>query len=283
MITDSETNFVYISSLLKSDGRYHRFWNRLKSTLEKEDIPFGFLEGTKDIWCRDYMPVQISVSDFVQFQYRPEYCSGPRWQHKLTKPEEVRIPSTMRSANSDLVIDGGNVVKSKHAIVLTEKVFKDNPEVEKEELINVLQKQLRIKEILLIPRQPYDMTGHSDGMLRFLNDNTLLVSDYQAESVTWKKKYAAALKTLKREIVLLPSVPLDEKNEFGDYSARGCYINFAQVGNIILLPFFNLAEDELVHKEMKKLFPACKILPVEANEIAMNGGVLNCITWNIKI
>jgi agmatine deiminase len=133
-----------------------------------------------------------------------------------------------------------------------------------------------------IPRQPYDMTGHADGMLRFLDDKTLLVNDYQGESESWKKKYVTALQAINLEVVVLPSVVLDEKNESGDYTARGCYINFAQIGNKILLPFFDLAEDELVRKEMLKLYPDCRILPVEANEIAQDGGVLNCITWNIK-
>lgn len=282
MITDCKTNFVYFSSLLKTEDRYLPFWNRLKSILEEENISYGFLEGTKDIWCRDYMPVQAKQNEFIQFQYLPDYCNNPKWQHKLTNSVEVRLDLDLKLVKSALVVDGGNVVKSSQAAILTEKVFKENPAWEKAAVVKELQKLLQTEDIFFIPQQPYDMTGHADGMVRFLDETTLLVSDYQGESESWKKKYEAALKATNLDLVVLPSVVLDEKNEFGDYTARGCYINFAQIGNVILLPFFDLPEDKQVMREMKKLYSTCKILPVQSNEISQDGGVLNCITWNIK-
>lgn len=282
MLTDRNTHFVYFSSLLKNESRYRPFWNRLKPILESESIPYGFLEGTKDIWCRDYMPVQVAQNDFVQFRYLPDYCNNPKWQHKLTQPEEVRLDLDPKPFISDLIIDGGNIVKGKNAAILTDKVFKENPGADKAEVVNMLRGQLQTQELFFIPKQPYDMTGHADGMLRFLDDRTLLVSDYQGESESWKKKYAAAIKAINLEVVVLPSVALDDRNDYGDYTARGCYINFAQIDNKILLPFFDLEEDELVRKEMQRLYPDCKLLPVAANEIAQDGGGLNCITWNIK-
>lgn len=282
MITDSETNLVYFSSLLTTEDRYKPFWKRLKAVLVKESIPFRLIEGTKDIWCRDYMPIQVACNNFQQFQYFPDYLNNKKWSHKRTIQEEVRSDFNQKTQLSSLIIDGGNVVKHKNAVILTEKVFKENPELRKDEVFRLLSQMLQVDQLFFLPRQPYDMTGHSDGMVRFLNSETLLVSDYQGESSSWKNRYERALKNTGLNLVVLPSVTLNEKNELGDYAGRGCYINFAQVGNKILFPFFGLSEDRLALQEIKKLYSDCKIISVEANEIAQDGGVLNCITWNIK-
>ncbi len=92
-----------------------------------------------------------------------------------------------------------------------------------------------------------------------------------------------ALKIIEKsgiEIIIFPSVEVNEKNSNGDYTAKGVYINFAQIGNKILLPQFGFKEDETAFKILQQHFDT--IIPVNSNEIALNGGVLNCITWSIK-
>ena len=55
---DTMTNFVYISDKLKEF--YPRIYARLTKLFNEMDIEWGEIEGTKDIWIRDYMPIQIS-------------------------------------------------------------------------------------------------------------------------------------------------------------------------------------------------------------------------------
>src|ERR1700679_2121980 len=86
------------------------------------------------------------------------------------------------------------------------------------------------------------------------------------------------------KIVPFPSINYEKKNQNSDFTAIGVYINFAQIGNTILFPLFALPGE----KEMEALglteflYPDCKVIPVDAIDIAEEGGVLNCITWNIK-
>lgn len=44
--------------------------------LHKSNVKYAFLKGTKDIWCRDYMPVQTESGKFIQFKYNPSYLKG---------------------------------------------------------------------------------------------------------------------------------------------------------------------------------------------------------------
>ena len=53
MITDKDTDFVYFSSLIKELDQYTTFWKRLNTILADKKINYGFIESTRDIWCRD--------------------------------------------------------------------------------------------------------------------------------------------------------------------------------------------------------------------------------------
>ena len=127
------------------------------------------------------------------------------------------------------------------------------------------------------------MTGHADGMVRFMNDTDLLVADYSNESKSWQDKMNKALENISLNIIPFPAEFVDEKNDDGDYTAKGIYINFMQLEDCILFPQFGLNMDEVALDYAKDLFPYCEVIPINSNEIALDGGVLNCITWNIKM
>ena len=60
------------------------------------------------------------------------------------------------------------------------------------------------------------------------------------------------------------------------------YINFLQVGKHIVMPFFNIEEDNIAYQYVKNAFPDCHIHLLEMTEIAQEGGALHCISWNIQ-
>jgi len=283
MITDKETNFVYFSSLIKENEKYTPFWKRLVPILNENRIGYGFIENTRDIWCRDYMPIQKNTNEFIQFEYFPDYYLTPKYIAKLTIPAETRIIDKISSKKSKIILDGGNIIKSKKNIILSDKVFIDNSNLDPNTVISTLKKELNVENVSIIPRAPYEMTGHADGMVRFINETDLLVADYSTESESWKRKMDKALEKTGLNIFSFPNELVNEKNENGDYVARGVYINFAQIGNVIILPQFGLKTDLIALKRTKEIFSDFQVLPVNSNEIAVDGGVLNCITWNIRI
>ena len=73
---DTMTNFVYISDKLKEF--YPRTYSRLTKLFNEMDIEWGEIEGTKDIWIRDYMPIQISDDRFIVYNYDPDYLKDSR-------------------------------------------------------------------------------------------------------------------------------------------------------------------------------------------------------------
>ena len=74
MIIEQQTNNIYFSELLPA--WYLEEFIRIKQILNKYELKPLLLKKTRDIWCRDYMPIQTSVNDFVQFKFDPKYLKG---------------------------------------------------------------------------------------------------------------------------------------------------------------------------------------------------------------
>ena len=284
MITDPETNFVYLSGLLASETKYLSFWQYLKGILEREHIAYELLHNTKDLWCRDYMPVQVEKARFVQFNFNPTYYRDPKYAHLRSEPKEVTENiAFLNPEASAITLDGGNLVKWKGRAILTEAVVEENPHIPKAALISRLKEILQLEHLWLIPWQPYDSSRHSDGMVRFLDSRRLLVANYEKESISWKKRYRKALDKTGLNLIPFPAITVNEKNEYRDYVATGCYINFAWIGNTILFPQFGLEEDEEALALIRQLLPEKNVVPVDCDSLAYFGGVLNCCTWNVRI
>lgn len=285
MVTDRDTNFVFFSSLIKQRPALKGFWLYLEKQLERVGIPYGFIENTNDIWCRDYMPVQVAPKQFVQFKYYPSYCDTNKYRHLITDTTQVQLgaPLSGTMVQHPLLVDGGNIVRSTNAVVVTERIFKENKRLAKEDVIAQLKQGLQVEQLYFIPSQPNDMTGHSDGMVRFVDDYTLLVADYSKELEYWKIRYKKALQKTGLHLIDFPAVNTSIKNSDGNFTAIGCYINYAWIGKTILFPQFDLPEDKAALKEAKCLFKDYQVIPVPAGALALDGGVLNCATWNVQV
>ena len=80
MIPDQLADTVLVSDRLA--GRYPDLFRRLSAVLAGHSVPLRQVAGTADVWIRDYAPLQIVPSRFVQFRYRPDYLRGH--EHLIT-------------------------------------------------------------------------------------------------------------------------------------------------------------------------------------------------------
>ena len=123
IITDIKTNTVSFSSLITR----FRVWKDLESILKKKNIKYSFIYGTEDIWVRDFMPIQITESHYAQFYYKPSYLDDmPEYLTDYYCYAEYGSHLGARFCK-DLKVDGGNVIKCDDCVIMTDKVFLENP------------------------------------------------------------------------------------------------------------------------------------------------------------
>lgn len=281
MITDRETNQVYFSGLLATDERYSRAWKEIASILEKHRIRHGLLKGTKDIWCRDYMPVQRSEGSYVQFRYEPSYLAEER--HLQSDPRRILYENGLQAQYSSINLDGGNVLRWTDRVILSDRVFDENPAyASKARLLHQLE-ELFEAVVIIIPAIRSDMTGHADGLVRFYDRHTLVGNRLAAEYEYWQKGMRKVISQYGFNYVELPLFEHRERKY--PLSAIGCYANYLEVGDLIIAPVFEVPgnKDQEAVAILSQVFPDRHIETVNINAVARQGGLLNCITWNIKV
>lgn len=269
---------VYMSELLKT--RFPQTCDELTRILEKHSVKYSFLKGTKDIWCRDYMPVQTESGKFIQFKYDPSYLKGKKeWEESRTDVKEVCRLNGIDAQYSDINIDGGNVLICDGRAIISDRIFPENPNWDRDELIKELGNLLEC-EIVIIPAENDDVIGHADGMVRFVNRNIILGNNLAAEYKYWREGMQKVIGQYGLKYIDVPFfVAKDSKHPL---SAIGIYVNYLEVNNLIVLPMFGRDEDQQVIDIIKSAFPDRVVETINYNDVALEGGLLNCTTWVVR-
>ena len=264
---------LYFSSLLKTNPQYSLSAVNLFSALSDSGEKFTLFDGAKDIWARDYMPVKTKSGKYISFRYEPSYLKGYEVQ-RTDYRKDIAPHFTLPVTYSNINLDGGNVVlsPSKGKAVVTDRVFSENPEYDKVALLVELENLLEAN-IIIIPSLKSDMTGHADGVVRFVDENTVV-----GNASPCKNGYEQRVKTALNEhgVSVVDFPYFDSKG----ISAVGSYLNFLETEKHIFLPVFGGAQDETAVKCANEVFNK-KIIAVNINGIAEKGGVLNCISWEM--
>lgn len=279
MISDNQTNKIYFSDLLRTDPRYTKTCGQITKILDSLEVNYQFLEKTKDIWARDYMPIQVSEDKFIEYRYDPDYLQGEEkgYRDLKTYPDIVCDSIPLTTTKSEIILDGGNVIKSNNCVILTDKIVKENRLLcDKTELIKRIESIFEVDHVVLIPWDKKSEYGHSDGMVRFIDDETVLIHEiYESdETLKWQLKYHG----LKWEFLKFKVKRYHKDN--------WAYMNFLQTKDLILFPKLNIEEDELALSQIQMYYPEYaerdRIILVDATEIVKEDGAFNCISWTIK-
>jgi agmatine deiminase len=277
MISDFETNTIYFSELLITDFRFSETLKQLIAILDGFGAKFEFLPDTKDIWARDYMPIQINDSTYIEYRFDPDYLQKARkgCRDLKTYPDIVCDSLKLKTKKSDIIMDGGNFVKSTDCVILTDKIVKENRvSYNKTNLIKKLQDTFEVEKIVLIPWDKSEEYGHSDGMVRFIDEETVVTQYYL-------KDYDPLLKPIKRAGLKIEYIEYNvKKNDKRDWA----YLNFLQTKDLILIPKFGIELDDQAFKQIEGYYStyAGKIYQIDMNETVKFSGALNCISWTTK-
>lgn len=298
-ILDADTNVCCFSRKLLANSGGLNIVRRINDS----GVDVKFLDGTRDIWCRDYMPIQITEDTYIGYEFTPDYLDTKYNLTYQTNPARINRALGLDIKQTGIILDGGNVVKTSKGIIMVDKVFNENCHIPKEKLINRLEKYFGC-EIIFLPWDKEEKYGHADGIVREISDGHVLMTNYHQYDRTYADKFIKILSSHFDVDVL-------------DYNVKSrcrynwCYINFLRIGNKVFIPqltwedysdpkdaacspeanhfkgkgkWFHsrIEEDNLALTQFRTLMPECEIIPVSCPQIVEDGGALNCISWNIK-
>ena len=263
-----------LSSWLRDTKEYAPFYGRFTKELLKRGERWKLLEKTRDIWCRDFLPIYGAGGVPVQFRYEPTYLVGKdryRSRHDEFLPELGISPRFC-----DLKLDGGNLLLHGGTAIASERVFSENSDRDEKEVEEAIRSVLELDRLIVIPCDPpeRDMTGHADGMCRFIDDKHILLNDFHPESKEVKENVGKILSDAGFEVIPL-------KVDSGYYKENDwlCAINFYESEGTLYVPVLGTIYEDDVLRKLERHFPSKEIVPIDSREIVEDGGALNCVSW----
>ncbi len=247
-----------------------------------------------DSWMRDIAPIFYNENEklkSISFEFNgygkyPDYLND----NKISKfiSSYLNIPTT----TSDLVIEGGaityddkkNLFSTKNVIFNKNRKQKHNSEY----IIKELKLLFDLNYIFLFENglMEDDTDGHVDNLLSPIGKNQYLIATTHKLDPNYeilKKNKADLIKFFRdtNQTFDLIEVPLPTRKKINNKNIISSYINFYFSKNKIILPKFNVKEDNEVKLIFEKLFPNREIVMLETENINYGGGNIHCITMNV--
>lgn len=195
---------------------------------------------------------------------------------------------------------GGISSDGKIGIITKECLLDRNPSLTTKKIETILKQGLELIDIVWLDNGLYsdETKGHADEIVAFKNNKEILLA-WTDDSTNpnfniCRKNYHKILdfyRNKNMEIIIhkiiTPKPFTRRKNEVIDKTFRNqenpvaiSYINFLNLGNVILLPQFDVPEDKIAYKQFKSIFKNYKIIKFKCREIALGGGGIHCVTKN---
>ena len=247
----------------------------LKNHIPKERIA---ITGYEDVWLRDVGPVV--TKRLVKFLYKPVYLESTVADDYDNRFRMILDQNGFTYHQSELVLDGGNAIwNGAEAVILTERVLADNKQLSENEITEILKKDLMVNTIIYLPEEEGDVLAHSDGMVKFISEKEILISDFNDNKV-FRKKVEAAIKEKMpdAEFIVIPSSYTESQYDAVIASARGVYVNILETVNNVYVPMYGFKEDNEILDLVTELYNKT-VIGIDVERVSVMGGAVNCLTW----
>ena len=290
LMHDEDTNVVFLSPWLKDKKEGHpEFYKRLSNLLIDIGIEVKELKFTNDYWARDYMPIQLGEKEFLKYHYYPDYLVKSKKKkdiETITDPTKVLRGMGINCRSTKLIIDGGNMVACGPYIVMTDKVFTENGYNKGDSEFRMLLESELGHPVIIIPwtmhgdfnAEDVDKYGHSDGFIKWCGSNHILMGNH---GDSYPEEAATIRRILESYGFIVTEMRFNNKVASPCVELNWAYINFLQVGKSIIMPAFQIEEDDIALQFIQESFPGCNTYQIEMTKIAKEGGALHCISWNV--
>ena len=273
----------YFSQWLKSLKKYQSVWVQIEAALTADNEIYDFVPNAADIWVRDFMPFQRHDGEFVVYSYNPDYLQGKDSRY-ITNCRDAFLAiggsdalSSSICNHTNLIIDGGNMIRCTDkdgvdCVIMTTKVLYENSGLSHHEILLELD-DIFNAEVILIPWDTEEKTGHADGMVRSLGKGRLLMNCYTDMDPNLGN---AIKKALGNRFDI-------QELKYGDMHREHswCHLNFFELRNAILVPTASIASDKVALKQLENIIGK-KCIPISMAKIISEGGAMHCISWSMN-
>lgn len=231
-----------------------------------------------DIWARDFSTVL--PNNPVKFSYRPQYLDTPTAAWIEDSFNDWTASLGLDFTSSSIIFEGGNFVHNGvDKAIITTRVFADNSALSPEQIDQQLRALTGVTTIAYLPEEELDTTGHADGMVMWVDENLLLVNEYDEP---FRSEVLTPLQTAFPEVTII-EIPVDYTYSKwqGFVSACGLHVNSLITDSHIFLPTYGQENDAVVQSLIEAQTDKV-VVPINAEDVCFMGGAVRCLTWYVK-
>jgi agmatine deiminase len=220
----------------------------------------------------------------------------------------LEIEHLDRYKASGFVLEGGSIhVDGQGTLITTEECLLNpnrNPHLQRPDIEALLSNYLNIEKIIWLERGVYkdETSGHVDNLCCFIQPGVVALTwtadpdDAQfAISTDAYRRLSQATDARGRNFEIIKinqpdTISITEAESQGVDSVDGTYprqagdrmaasyVNFYIANGGVIVPVFNVPQDEPALDVLKRLFPGREVVGIPAREILLGGGNIHCIT-----
>ena len=254
------------------------------------------IADSNDTWARDHGPLTVlsdtgaTLNDF--------HFNG--WGGKFESTLDNAIPARLHRKGSfgtatiqprDLVLEGGAVeTDGAGTLLATRKTVMNtnrNPGMNQPAIEGLLTEWLGFERFLWLDHGDIsgdDTDGHIDTLARFADPGTILHAtappgDRDHQALTEMARQLSGFTTREGQPYRL--LPLPFAGVHVDENGRrlpATYANFLIVNDAVLLPVYDVPQDEEAIAIVGEAFPDRQIMPIDCRQIIVQSGSLHCLT-----
>jgi len=295
-IDEAEKNFIAIintirkfqSVLLICDDihRVKKYFNSEKNLYFKEYL-------TDDTWARDCSALCIEKNAEVQLQGFTFNGWGGKFEAKRDNALSTALQECITTPlnKSDFVLEGGAIDCNGKGTLLTTAACmlnpNRNPQYDTIEITQKLKNFFNAKHILYLNHGYLagdDTDSHIDTLARFLDKETIAYvqcNDKNDEHYHQLQLMQEELQMIAKEQNLkLISLPMPDACYYDGERLPATYANFLFVNGALLVPTYNVKQDEEALAIFRNYFSDREIIGIDCSVLIRQHGSLHCVTMN---
>lgn len=251
-----------------------------------------------DTWARDHAAITVQQgNDFLIYDFM---FNG--WGLKFAADKDNLITKQLWNKNiynakalitPDLVLEGGSIESDGIGTVLTTTNCmlspNRNPHFSQQQIEEKLIDLFGLKRVLWLEHGHLlgdDTDAHIDTVARFCDENTIAyvqctdTNDVHYQDLLKMEDELRAFKTLDNQPYKLVPLPMAAAIYAPDDNRRlpATYANFLILNDVVLMPTYQVAQDDVAITQLQKAFPNKKVVGIDCKALILQHGSLHCIS-----
>ncbi|RUO77963.1 agmatine deiminase family protein [Idiomarina seosinensis] len=268
--------------------------------------------GYDDIWLRDTLPLWHTIetcpeaADWRGWQPRFNGWGGVQSAYDKDATLATRLFKERVISQSFWVAENGTFSHNGEWLLIGFNSIKSrNPQLNESQLKRLLADTFEpLKPIFIETQLVADETGgHIDNLVLFVNDNTVI---YSATNEPQHPDFVAC-QQLEKQLQELPDsinkialpLPSPQPSRYFErcnitHSSGSLarttelpllcsYVNCIVLNQALIVPQYDLPEDQQVLERLQKAVPDTRMIPFNARELVLGGGGLHCVSYQLPL